>query len=422
LERLSKRDAMKHLHLPLDQLPSRIKNLYLAFSGGIDSVVLLHNLLSSADDFSVVLWHINHGLQSNADEMEDFARQQANLHNLEIRVNHLSLVLGENNLEARARAKRYELFASAMSDQDALLTAHHMNDQAETLLLNIMRGSGSSGLSAIAMQRPLGHGTLFRPLLNASRSAIEEYAAQYQLKWVEDPSNASMQFDRNFTRHQVIPTLLDRWPAAVQQLHRVCEWQSESAEIADELAKLDYCQLSQQKTFTLYRCLPLEKLKTLSSARQKNLIRYWLKTLGKAPIGYKKMQTLLSQLNARSDSMPVIETGGYSIRLYQGYLYVVDRQEVLVLKSTYTLNDREICHIPQLGLKLSKKDLLEYLGIPDSGCQVSLHFRQSGVSDPSFSHPHKLKRLFQKHAVPPWLRDSTPQIRVDDELVGLWLF
>ncbi|MCK4710628.1 MAG: tRNA lysidine(34) synthetase TilS, partial [Gammaproteobacteria bacterium] len=210
--------SRSQFNLALEELPLTTEKLYLAFSGGIDSTVLMHVLLPYKEQYQIVLWHINHGLQDNAKLMEDFARQQADHFKLEFRLDKLSMNGSDGNLEAKARDHRYRLFEQELSENDVLLTAHHKNDQAETLLLNMMRGSGSTGLRAIARLKTLGKGLLFRPLLNFTRDDIERYAKTHQLQWIEDPSNRETQWSRNYLRHTVWPSIEQRWPSAATTL------------------------------------------------------------------------------------------------------------------------------------------------------------------------------------------------------------
>lgn len=412
---------MKTIQLSLDHLPASINRIYLAFSSGIDSMVLLHQLQHFKSRYQIVLWHINHGLQANAEQMQAFAEQQAQIYSLELRLDHLSLDPAEGNLEARARHQRYDLFAQAMGERDVLMTAHHMNDQAETLLLNLMRGAGASGLSAIADIRALGKGWLSRPLLNVTRLQIESYAKQHDLSWVDDPSNQDLSFDRNFVRHQVLPNLLERWPAGLQQLHRVSLLQQESEELQQELAQQDLQLARLERPYSHYPCLSHEALAQLSEARQKNLIRFWLKQSNGASIGYKKLHELLTQLNSRADAMPLLQGKKFQIRLYQQALYLVPELAELELQAEYSFTDIDQIEVSAIGLHRSRSQLFAYLQQDDLGQQVSLHFRQPEACGPS-SFRHRLKRLFQRHAVPPWLRERIPQIHLDGELVGLWLF
>ncbi|MDJ0832389.1 MAG: tRNA lysidine(34) synthetase TilS [Gammaproteobacteria bacterium] len=412
---------MKSLHLSLDHLPASINHIYLAFSGGIDSMVLLHALLQDKSRYRITLWHINHGLQSNADQMQAFAEQQAQQLSLQLRIDHLNLDPATGNLEARARHQRYDLFAQAMSAQDVLMTAHHMNDQAETLLLNLMRGAGPSGLSAIAEFRALGNGWLSRPLLHTTRAQIEHYAEQHNLAWIDDPSNQDQSYDRNYVRHQLLPKFQQRWPAALPQLHRVSLLQQESDELQHELAEQDLQMARLERPYSHYPCLSHPVLAQLSEARQKNLIRFWLKQSNGASIGYKKMHELLLQLNSRADALPLLQGKQFQIRHYQQAMYLVPELTELKLHAEYSFTDVDQIEVSAIGLRRSRSQLFAYLQQDDKGQQLSLHFRQAGARGAN-PFQHRLKRLYQKQAIPPWLRDRIPQIYLDGELIELWLF
>jgi tRNA(Ile)-lysidine synthase len=421
MEPISKPDAMKQLHLslPLNQLPASVTRLFVAFSGGIDSTVLLHLLLKYRQQYRIVLWHINHGLQHNAASMESLCLTLGRSYGLESRIDKLCLNADAGNLEANARAQRYDLFSSALGRNDALLTAHHMNDQAETLLLNMMRGSGTAGLRAIAQQKGLGQGTLFRPLLNTAREDIEAYAKINQLEWIEDPSNQSLQFDRNYIRHQIMPLLNQRWPAAVRKMHQVCEWQNESHALLSELAQIDYVKSRISSPFSCYSCLLIDKVTMLRRERQKNLIRHWLNIHGKALIGHRKLDQLLANFELKPDALPAVEGDDYCVRLYQGGLYITDNMAETRLKPVYSCGGGCELDIDGIGFSESRQNILRAFKLDDYGQTLQIHFRVDLNSQSIYSH--RLKRLFQKHRVPPWLRSVTPQVVIDGELVGLWL-
>ena len=317
---------MIHLDLSLNQLPQRTTRLFLAYSGGIDSSVLLHALLAYKSQFDIQLWHINHGLQKNASLMEEFARSQAEQYGLNFRLDSLCMDPCAGNLEAKAREQRYALFEQALQCGDALLTAHHQNDQAETLLLNLMRGSGSAGLRAIARQRSLGEGCVFRPLLEFSRSKIEQYALAHQLEWIEDPSNKNIDFDRNYLRHQVFPQILQRWPSAFQQFQRVSELQNETEQLIVDLAELDYAASALPVNGSDYACLCVDVLASLSVFRRKNLIRYWIRQHALSVVGFHRLEELIRQLDSRADASPLIQGSGFSIRRYKNRIYLVPEQ------------------------------------------------------------------------------------------------
>ncbi len=411
---------MSSLHLSLEKLPESVNRLYLAFSAGIDSCVLLHRLLQQQHSYSLVLWHINHGLQANALQMQQMAYDLAEKYNLEIRVDHLNLNPDSANLEAVARQARYDLFSQALTAQDALLTAHHMNDQAETLMLNLMRGSGSAGLRAIADLTRLGQGWLFRPLLNFQREAIEQYAAQHNLQWVEDPSNDSFKYDRNYLRHQILPRIKQRWPAVIPLLHRVSEWQREQHQLLEDLAQIDLQTCTRDHLFSTSPCLDIFALTRLSAERQKNLIRFWINTRHQQQPGFKKLQQVLKQVSAASDAMPLIKAQGYSLRCYDGLLFMVDDYLEPDLLPAYDVPEDTSLEIKALNILISRQQLLAKLKMTEEGQTLALHFRTEHASTDA-SSSHRLKRLFQKYRVPPWLRTTTPQIYVDGKLTDLLL-
>ncbi len=417
---LSKLDEMSSLHLPLEKLPESVNSLYIAFSSGIDSCVLLHKLIHQQHDFQLILWHINHGLQTNAQQMQQMAYDLAAKYNLEIRVDQLNLDPASSNLEALARHARYDLFSAALTSKDALLTAHHMNDQAETLMLNLMRGSGSAGLRAIADLTSLGQGYLFRPLLNFQREDIEHYASQQDLQWVEDPSNQSLRYDRNYLRHQVLPLIKQRWPAATQQLHRVSEWQREQHQLLQELAQIDLKTCVRDHFFSATPCLDISALTRLSFERQKNLIRYWIDIRHQQQPGFKKLQQLLKQVQASVNALPVIQAKGYSLRCYDGLLFMVDDYQEPDLLARYDVPDGKALVIQGLNISVNRHQLLAYLDQVDKGQKLALQFRTGDCSSDA-SSSHRLKRLFQKHRVPPWLRNTTAQIYLNNELEDLLL-
>ncbi len=405
--------------ISLEHLPKSVKRLYLAYSSGIDSNVLLHLLLSYRPQFEVIIWHINHGLQDNAQQMEDFAHQQADLYQIPIQVDSLSLKSNLSNLEARARQQRYSLFEKGLTDEDALLTAHHMNDQAETLIMNLMRGSGPTGLSAIAEIKPLGQGVLFRPLLNYSRLQVEQYAADHQLTCIEDQSNSNTHYDRNYLRHNVLPILKQRWPAVIKQLHRVSEIQNETAQLLIELAQLDFQSVLCTKPFSEFGCLSISGLNSLSVERKKNLLRYWCKQNGFNHPGYHKLEEIISQMDSRTDAMPIIDCGSYSIRMFKQYLYLVENR-TLNLETIYHFPDSGMLVIEEINLSTSRSEVLGFLNKKDEEQELILCFKSiNGNCMPGSGH--RLKRLFQKYQIPPWLRTQIPQVVIDNELIDLWL-
>ena len=193
----------------------------VAFSGGIDSTVLLHALSSTREQHQseIIAIHIDHGLHPDSGEWESHCRQFAD----NLGVSYISCPVKVDDVlrsgpEAAARQARYAALQTQVWDGDCVLSAHHEDDQAETLLLNLMRGSGIAGLAGIGAAQSFGRGRLLRPLLGVSGAAIEAYAKRYKLGWIEDPTNANIRFDRNFLRQEIMPRLATRWPAVTARL------------------------------------------------------------------------------------------------------------------------------------------------------------------------------------------------------------
>ncbi len=376
------------LRSALDSLPAGVNRLVLAYSAGIDSVALLELLQAHREQYRLSLWHIHHGLQPNADEMMASARRNAERLGLDCRIDHLRLDPAQGNLEAVAREARYRLFAEALEPDTALLTAHHLDDQAETLLLNLMRAAGPAGLAGIARLRPLGRGWLLRPLLDVSRRQIHDFVRQRKLDWVEDPSNAALHPDRNFLRHQVLPLLGQRWPAAARQLAAAAVWQGEAAQLQQVLAEIDARDCLIERPYSAHPCLHIPCWQTFDPPRRKNLLRYWLlRETGQAPDQHS-LDQILRQSEAREDAQPQLKIGRFELRRYRKAWYLVGDDELTFAVSRSLQAGQHLRYRPQL----------------------------QGQADLA----HRLKRLFQQQGVPPWLRDRVPLLFEGDRLVGLW--
>ncbi len=401
----------------LDSIPEDIKRVFVAYSGGLDSSVLLHLLLSGERKFQIIPWHVNHGLVESAQQMEAFCLQQAASYGLEIRLQHLELGQIESNIEASARHLRYQLFEQHSGLGDCILTAHHADDQAETFLLNALRGSGVAGLRGIARQRYLGETLLLRPLLEYSRDQLEAYAAEHEVAWFNDPSNRSLRFDRNYLRHEILPLLKTRWPNFNRALSTCSAIQSETQTMLSEIAQQDYAALKVQGSGDEVR-LDLPGIVALSDGRCKNLIRYWVDLSRQAPLPHARLQELMLQLQAGPDAMPEITMPSYSIRIYDRQLFLVPVETPQDCSGEFDFGQIQQIEIAQLGLRLTRAEVFERLGIDDQAQSLTLKFRREGESN---RDSHRLKRLFQQHRVPPWQRYATAQVYLDGRLEGLLL-
>ena len=401
----------------LELIPEDVQRVFVAYSGGLDSTVLLHLLIAETRKFEIIPWHFNHGLLDVAASMEHFCIEQANSLGLEIRVDRLRLDEVQSNIEAVARRKRYALFAQHSRAGDCILTAHHADDQAETFLLNALRGSGSAGLRGIARQRMLGDALLLRPLLDFSRSQLENYASQHDLAWFTDPSNQTNRFERNYLRNQVIPLMKTRWPHFQAALTTASELQSEIQDLLDEVAAIDYSQLKSTDSRGL-ATLDAAQLMLLSQARRKNLVRYWITEAGLPVISHARMQELMNQLQAKPDATPEIAMPDYSIRVYDQRLFLVRNDELREYSGCFDFGVQVNVEIEKFGLRTQRGEIFSRLKATDQNQALSLKYRDDGKQN---DDRHRLKRLFQKHRVPPWERAAIAQVYLDGKLEGLLL-
>ena len=399
----------------LDIIPDDTRRVLVAYSGGLDSSVLLHLVVSGQPVYQIVPWHINHGLLEVAGQMESFCVEHARDYGLEARIDRLDLAAVDSNIEAEARRQRYCLFERFSGAGDCILTAHHADDQAETFLLNALRGSGSAGLRGIARRRRLGPAWLLRPLLKINRARLETYAAEHQVPWFNDPSNREIRFDRNYLRREITPLLRHRWPNFEDSLSTASEIQTETQALLDEIAGEDLQRL-RREDYDGHATLDVAELIALGDGRRHNLIRHWTAAAGVAVLSQARLLELDRQLHARPDGCPEVAMPGYSIRLYDRRLFLVRDESLRLRSGEYDFGLAADIEIESLELKIKRSTILEQLNIPDRGQPLSLKFRNQGQQN---QDRHRLKRLFQKHRVPPWRRAAVAQVYLDGELAGI---
>jgi tRNA(Ile)-lysidine synthase len=398
-------------------LPAR-SSILVGLSGGVDSVVLLHLLheLSARFSWQLAALHVHHGISRNADEWARFCADLCARHHIPLRVEHVDIApLRAHGIEAAARKLRHEVLSSQPCDFVAL--AHHADDQAETMLLQLLRGAGVRGASAMPFHaRRAGSPDLLRPLLHCSRQEILGYAAAHRLHWIEDESNADDNYPRNFLRHRVLPLLGERFPAYRDTLSRSAQHFAEAGNLLDELAQQDAAQTLEGDT------LAVAALQALSQSRAKNLLRYFLHGLGAPMPQAVQLDDMLQQLcNARDDAAVCIAYGEWQVRRYQGKVYALralgefDQDLVLPWRGEAELDWAALGarlhfrHTDSSGIGLTKLQR----------APVTLRLRRGGET----LRPHPdaatrtLKNLLQEHRVPPWQRDRLPLLYCGDDLV-----
>jgi tRNA(Ile)-lysidine synthase len=405
----------------LQQLTSCEKFL-IAYSGGLDSHVLLHSLVKLREQHPTLqlqVAHVNHGLSPHAGQwvsiVENICQQWQIIY--AIRTVSLDSTSGIS-LEAAARQARYEVLAELLMPNACLLTAHTQNDQAETLLLQLLRGAGPRGLAAMPASHPFSKGLHIRPLLTFTRPELEAYALNQQLKWIEDESNYHLQFDRNYVRHRLMPIIEHRWPGATSTLARSTQHCAQASELFKELAQQDLQSLEGSVPNTL----EISKLQQLSIPRQCNVLREWLKNLKfPLPSTIKLHQIMDEVLTSRPDAQPQVTWNGVEIRRFRDLLFATKLLKPFPSEKVLTWDLQEPLLLPNdLGL-------LTVLPSPPPLKQLknfellTLRFRQGG----EVCHPigrqgtHTLKKLFQEWNVPPWQRNRIPLLFSGDQLIAV---
>jgi tRNA(Ile)-lysidine synthase len=408
--------------------------LCVAFSGGRDSTVLLHALATLIHEckFNLRAVHVNHGIQSTSRQWEEHCAALAS--RLAVAYSALRITVRNDRgqgLEAAAREARYDALRADLRPGEWLLTAHHADDQLETVLLHLFRGSGVSGLAGIPRNAPFGPGRLCRPLLDVPAEALANYGDKLLLPrglgWLTDPMNADCAYDRAYLRHEVTPVLRRRFLAAAGAAGRSAALAAEAAGLLDELARSD-----SQDVVADHR-LSIGLLRNLSPARQRNLIRFQARERGWALPPERRLREGLSQLlTAAPGRQPVMRWSGHEIRRFRQHLYLLDAitrgsdagdtpvewpdLEPLVLGGLRgELSLRRVTRAGQFGGMAAGLAP----AVVASGLQVG--FRRGGerVRAEADRHHRTLKYLFQSQGIVPWMRGHLPLVFAGAKLAAV---
>ena len=392
----------------------------LGLSGGMDSVVLLDIFCRLRGDlnFALQVAYVNHGISPHASEWGAFCESLCRKRGLPLEIIEVDIASHRHlGLEGAARQARYEALAACAAD--VIVVAQHQDDQAETLLLQLMRGAGAKGLGGMLPERgmPGSKTRLLRPLLDIPREDIERYARESLLEWVEDESNADVRLKRNFLRARVLPALEEGFPGARAAIARSAANLAEASLLLDQLAGEDRQRLQADGG------LSIAGLLALGDARARNVLRHWGEQQGLDWPGNSRLKELLRQLaGSRPDARTDVAVGAWSFRVYRGNLYL----QPVVHSHMAGVTDWQgeaVLALPALGGQV-RFMTANGQGISASmleGQAVTLRSRQGGERlQPDCARPRRtLRNLFQEQGVPPWQRDRLPFVYCNDQLIAV---
>jgi len=406
---------VKHLHTG-DLKPA----LLLALSGGLDSMVLLQLLAAAraAIPFDLHAMHVHHGISTNADRWAAFCSAQCQQLDVPLQLVHVNVAgnpdykNSEQGIEAEARELRYHaLFTYASEGRlpDFVLTAHHQDDQAETLLLQLFRGAGVKGLSSMAAVDNARR--LLRPLLGVSRQSLLAYALQHDMQWCDDESNDNTQYERNFVRHEVMPVLETRYKSIKAVLARTASHMAEASELLEVLARQD------AENTLADNSVGLPELAQLTNARAKNVLRWWFSCNGLAMPAAEHLNEIVDQLfNSRKDADLNIRLQHLYLRKYQQRAYLCEDKAAEPFDMVW--NGEAELILPSGGKLYFKPVLGAGLALKQGVTKLRITNRDGGERfKPDALRPTRtLKYLLQEVNMPPWQRQYMPLIYWEDKL------
>lgn len=400
--------------------------IYVALSGGLDSACLLHALwqvnLKNPLPQRICVLHVHHGLSANADHWLNFCAQKVSTYGFEFQSEKV-ILSGQGSIEDQARESRYGVFKNYLTDADVVLMAHHSDDQVETFMMRLMRGSGLTGLSAMESKRDLGKGELLRPWLHVSRKELEHYKKQNHIEHIEDESNADASFDRNWWRHHLLPTLNKRFSQSQTSILKTIDVLQQEHDLLQELLEPIYLKTiiaKQAYSFSEHASVDIAVMAEQSHTLRQQILRLWLAKHNIYPrLNSKQLQKIWSEVAlAKADANPKFVWQGHEIRRYQNQLFILN-----TLPNETNVNaDSQNRPFTGESIKLTLGELV--CGPCDKSTaqgliqgDYELAFYQGGLkAKPLGQQTKNLKKWMMAHNIPPWLRPFWPLLLKDGQV------
>jgi tRNA(Ile)-lysidine synthase len=393
------------------------KSFLIAYSGGMDSTVLLHKMLKIREknpQIKIRAIHINHNIHSSSKKWEKHCIKICQKYTIPLITKEINIPL-EKNIEERLRIKRYNTIYNYLLYDEILLTGHHLNDQCETLILSLKRGSGPAGLSGMSFENFLGKKRIARPLLRKSKKEVEEWAYKNNLKWIEDFSNFNINYDRNFIRHKLIPILQQRWPFFLKNCFRtaiICGEETKSKNILLKEKIKDFINFDES--------LNIKSFKNIKKEISKELIRYWISLKNIKMPSYKTIECIYNEIIcSKKDSNPKIIIQKNEIRRYKKSLYFVKTQKTISNTFLFWHNTNKKLFLPKNLGYLIKNNKGFKLPVPEKNELINIRFQFEGkILILGREKRRKIKKIWQECSIPPWFRNKIPLLFYNDRFIS----
>jgi len=416
---------INELQAGLSRLPAG--GVVVGFSGGLDSSVLLHALasLAAARERGLRALHVDHGLHPRSVEWATHCSAFAGRLAIPVIAATATVATAGKGIEDAARDARYRAFAEHLQPGESLALAHHADDQAETVLLKLLRGAGPQGLGGMRVLRDFASGRLWRPLLALPRESLRDYALAHGLRWIDDPSNLDTNLRRNFLRAEILPRLTQRWPDAIVAIAHSAAWARAAADFVDDHAQRALAQLqgADPSASGDHSCPPTLAWRAwlqLPDALRDPVLRLWLRALGYDEPAHFHVAELERQLRTSADDRaPCLRWDQCELRRYRELLYAM-RPLVPVPENWHTDWNGSLLALPGGGTLALRGEGASVAKTPDDRL-LTVYYRNGGehIKPAGSAHTRELRLLLQEAGIPPWQRDRIPLISMDGELIAV---
>lgn len=418
LERIKKYKYISDFYLIQKTIDKyKDKSFLVAYSGGLDSTVLLHQLLEIKKKYHIQIRaiHINHNLALISKKWTEHCKHICNINNIPLIVEDININKNTNNIEETLRIKRYNIIYNHLDSNEILLTGHHMNDQCETFILSLKRGSGPTGLSGMSFETLLETKKIVRPFLEKTKKELKLWAEKKHLYWIEDFSNFNIDYDRNFIRNQIIPILEKRWPFFIKNCFRttkICQ---------KETKLLNYFLQKKIRNFIqIDRSLNIEHFKNIKKEICTALIRYWISLKKIKMPSYKNIQCIYNQMIlSQTDANPKIILGKNEIRRYKKSLYFIKTYPDLKNILLFWHNKNAKLILPNnLGYLRENSNGIK-IPAPENNELINIRFQYEGcILILGRNKKRKIKKIWQEKKISPWLRNQIPLLFYNNTFIS----